>query len=86
MAENSILGAEETAGEVRLWQAVIVRAIQDWMEGPLRQRRHADQYIFGKRTDFDVVCQSAGLDADDLRARLTRIRGRHLHEQHAIAA
>lgn len=90
MAENSverhIVGGEETAGEVRLWQAVVVRAIEDWMSGPLRQRRHADNYIFGKHTDFAVVCQSAGLDADDLRARLSRIGDRHLHEQDAIAA
>jgi hypothetical protein len=84
--EQDIVGAEETVGEVRLWQAVVVRAIEDWMSGPLRQRRHADHYIFGKHADFDAVCQSAGLDADDLRARLSRIRSRHLHEQHAIAA
>lgn len=90
MAENSIerdiVGGEETAGEVRLWQAVVVRAIEDWMSGPLRQRRQADHYIFGKHNDFEVVCQSAGLNADDLRARLSRIRSRHLHEQHALAA
>jgi hypothetical protein len=90
MAQNSverdIMWAQETVGEVRLWQAVVVRAIEDWMSGPLRKRRQADHYIFGERTDFAVVCQSAGLNADDLRARLTRIRSRHLHEQHAIAA
>jgi hypothetical protein len=89
MGENSverdIMGAEETAGEVRLWQAVVVRAIEDWVSGPLRQRRQADTYIFGEHTDFAVVCQSAGLGADDLRARLSRIRSRDSHEEHAIA-
>jgi hypothetical protein len=90
MAENSferdLLGAEATAGEVRLWQAVVVRAIEDWMSGPLRERRHADTYIFGKHTGFAVVCQSAGLGADDLRARLSKIRSRYLHEADAIPA
>jgi hypothetical protein len=90
MAENSverdIVGAGETAGEVRLWQAVVVRAIEDWMSGPVRQRQQGDNYIFGKHADFAMVCQSAGLDADDLRTRLSRFRSRHLHEQHAIAA
>jgi len=79
MAKNSvewdIRGEQETAGEVRMWQAVVVRAIEDWMSGPLRQRRLADKYIFGEHTDFAMVCQSAGFGADNLRARLSKIRG-----------
>jgi hypothetical protein len=79
MAKNSvewdIRGEQETAGEVRIWQAVVVRAIEDWMSGPLRQRRLADKYIFGEHTDFAMVCQSAGFGADNLRARLSKIRG-----------
>jgi hypothetical protein len=90
MAEDSVerelMGAEETTGEVRLWQAVVVRAIEDWMSGPLRQKCQAEHYIFDDNTDFAMACQSAGLNADDLRARLTRIRGRHLHQEKAIAA
>ena len=50
MAKNSvewdIRGEQKTAGEVRLWQAVVVRAIEDWMSGPLRQRRLADKIHF----------------------------------------
>jgi hypothetical protein len=84
--EREIVGTEETTGEVRLWQAVVVRAIEDWMSGPLRQQRQAEHYLFDKNTTFAVACQSAGLNAEDLRARLTRIRSRHLHEQGAIAA
>jgi hypothetical protein len=84
--EREIVGTEETTGEVRLWQAVVVRAIEDWMSGPLRQQRQAERYLFDKNTDFAMACQSAGLNAEDLRARLTRIRGRHLQEQGAIAA
>lgn len=84
--EREIVGEEETMGEVRLWQAVVVRAIEDWMSGPARQQRQAEHYIFDDNTEFAVVCQSAGLNADDLRARLSRIRGRHLHQDEAIAA
>jgi hypothetical protein len=84
--DREIVGTEETTGEVRLWQAVVVRAIEDWMSGPLRQKRQAEHYIFDDNTDFAMACQSAGLNADDLRARLTRIRGRHLHQEEAIAA
>ena len=29
--ERELMGAEEGACEVRLWQAVVVRTIQDWM-------------------------------------------------------
>lgn len=89
MAEDNIerepMGAEESAYEVRLWQAVVVRVIQDWMSGPLRQKRLAEHYLFDRNTDFATVCESAGLNADDLRARLTRIRGR-LHPEAAVAA
>lgn len=85
-AEREMVGAEDMAGEVRLWQAVVVRAIQDWMSGPVRQQHQAENYIFGGNPDFAVVCQSAGLNADDLRARLGRIRSGHSHGQQAIAA
>lgn len=59
--------------ESRLWQAVIVSAIQEWIHGPLRLRRRAEEYLFGD-SDFGVVCESAGMDADRLRAKLTRLR------------
>jgi hypothetical protein len=83
--EQEILGTTETVGEVRLWQAVVVRVIEDWMSGPLRQKRQAERYLFDRNTDFARVCESAGLDADDLRARLTKIRGR-LRPEAAVAA
>lgn len=84
--KREIVGAGETVGEVRLWQAVVVRAIEDWMSGPLRQMRQAGHYIFDDDKDFTMVCESAGLNADDLRARLSRIRGRHVHQEGVIAA
>jgi len=84
--ERELVGTRETTGEVRMWQAVIVKAIEDWISGPLRQQRQAEHYIFGTQRDFAMVCDSAGLNADDLRTRLTRIRSRQPQEQRAIAA
>lgn len=77
---------QETTGEVRLWQAVLLRTIQEWVSGPLRQQRQAEHYLFRDNKDFPRVCQSAGLDPDDLRARLTRIRSRQSHLSEPIAA
>jgi hypothetical protein len=83
--EREIVVAGETVGEIRLWQAVVVRAIEDWMSGPLRQRLQADHYIFADN-DFVAVCQSAGLDADGLRVRLSKMRSRHLQDDRPLAA
>jgi hypothetical protein len=75
MATNAAVLAECSAGlETRLWQAVIVTAIQEWISGPLRSKRQAEQYLFQDQKDFPAVCQSAGLDADRLRAKLSRLR------------
>jgi hypothetical protein len=75
MATNAVALAELSAGlEVRLWQAVIVTTIQEWISGPLRSKRQAEEYLFQDQKDFPAVCQSAGLDADRLRAKLNRLR------------
>lgn len=84
--EREIGSEQEITGELRLWQAVLVRTIQEWVSGPLRQQLQAEHYLFHDDTDFPRVCQSAGLDPDDLRARLKRIRSRQSHESNAIAA
>lgn len=60
--------------EKRLWQAVIVTAIQEWISGPLRSKRQAEEYLFQDQKDFPIVCQSAGMDAGRLRAKLNRLR------------
>lgn len=60
--------------EKRLWQAVIVSTIQEWISGPLRYKRIAEEYLFQDRSDFPLVCQSAGLDVDRLRQQLIRLR------------
>ena len=59
--------------EVRLWQAVIVGAIQEWMSGPLRRKREAENFLFNDNKDFPLVCESAGMDAGRLRKKLTRL-------------
>jgi len=74
--EREIATAQESVGEVRLWQAVIVRTIEAWMSGSLRQKRQAESYLFEDNNDFPLVCQAAGLDPDDMRARLSKIRKR----------
>jgi hypothetical protein len=75
MATNAVVLTEAPAGrEKRLWQAVIVTAIQEWISGPLRSKRQAEEYLFQDQKDFPLVCQSAGMDADCLRAKLRRLR------------
>ena len=75
MATNAVMLAQPPAGpEKRLWQAVIVTAVQEWISGPLRSKRQAEEYLFLDQKDFPVVCQSAGMDADRLRAKLNRLR------------
>jgi hypothetical protein len=69
-----VLRELSTGVETRLWQAVIVTAIQEWISGTLRRRRLAEEYLFQDQKDFPAVCQSAGLDADRLRAKLNRLR------------
>jgi hypothetical protein len=59
--------------EKRLWQAVIVSTIRDWISGPLRLKRQAEDYLFNDDKDFPVVCQSAGMDVERLRAKLMRL-------------
>ena len=83
MATNAVMLAESPLGvEKRLWQAVIVTAIQEWISGPLRSKRQAEEYLFQDQKDFPVVCQSAGMDAERLRAKLNRL----LRQNPALAA
>jgi hypothetical protein len=65
---------QEAPQEARLWQAVIVSTIEEWVSGPLRRSREAEQFLFTDNPDFLLVCQSAGMNAESLRARLTKLR------------
>jgi predicted nucleic acid-binding protein len=61
-------------GEKRLWQAVILSTIQEWLFGPLRAKRQAEHYLFDDNSELAEVCRSAGMDVGRLRARLARLR------------
>lgn len=67
---------EEMVVEARIWQAVIVSTIEEWMSGPLRRSLEAEQFLFRDENDFRLVCQSAGMDAGRLRQQLVRLRDR----------
>ena len=69
-----VTNQSERLAESRLWQAVIVSTIEEWISGPLRLKRQAEDYLFRDDSDFPAVCQSAGMDVDRLRAKLTRLR------------
>ncbi len=71
--------------ETLLWRAVIARTIQEWISGPLRRQREAEQYLFDDNRDFLLVCESAGMDIEQLRSRLTRLRC-HAIPGHTMAA
>jgi hypothetical protein len=67
--------AEETA-EQKLWRAVIASTVEEWVSGPLRRKREAEQFLFSDNQDFQTVCFSAGVNPEDLRGRLEKIRAR----------
>jgi hypothetical protein len=62
--------------EKRLWQAVLVTTIREWIGGPLRRKRQAEEFLFQDQRDFQAVCVSAGMDPEQLRAKLKRLRTR----------
>lgn len=71
----------DVLSEKRLWQAVLLTTIREWMWGPLRRKRQAEEYLFQNRKDFETVCKSAGMDPDRLRAKLNRVRLRLVTNQ-----
>ena len=60
--------------EQKLWRAVIAIAVEEWVHGPLRKKREAEQFLFKDEKDYRDVCFSAGIDPVNLRARLLKIR------------
>ena len=82
---SSTVEVGENTPETRLWRAVIARTIQEWISGPLRRQREAEQYLFDDNGDFPLVCQSAGMDSSRLRSRLARLRG-HAIPDYLLAA
>ena len=70
---------EETA-EQKLWRAVIANTVEEWIKGPLRQKREAEQFLFNDESDYRTVCFSAGINPEGLRSRLQKIRSRQQTE------
>jgi hypothetical protein len=70
MSESNI----EVGAEQRIWTAVIARAVEEWISGPLGSQREAESYLFNDETDFPAVCRSAGLDPQTLRRKLDKLK------------
>jgi hypothetical protein len=66
--------AVEDAPEQRLWRAVLASTVQEWIHGPLRKKREAEQFLFQDNDDYCTVCSSAGIDPADFRNRLEKLR------------
>jgi hypothetical protein len=77
MQENSVHDFDaQDIPEQRLWRAVIASTVQEWVNGPLTKKRAAEQFLFQDENDFKTVCYSAGIDPENLRGRLKKIRAR----------
>ena len=57
-----------------LWRAVIASTVEEWVSGPLRKKREAEQFLFDDNKDYRTVCYSAGINPENLRGRLEKIR------------
>ena len=66
---------EETSVQ-KLWRAVIASTVEEWVNGPLRQKREAEQFLFSDNHDYRTVCYSAGINPENLRNRQGKIRSR----------
>jgi len=76
----------EESAEQKLWRAVIASTVEEWVSGPLRKKREAEQFLFEDNHDYRTVCYSAGINPDSFRRKLERIRSRHVSVAPAIAA
>lgn len=77
MAETSFHSNEDhEIVEQRLWRAVIASTVEEWISGPLRRQREAEQFLFRDERDYRTVCFSAGINPENLRDRLQKIRTR----------
>jgi hypothetical protein len=79
-------GEVEETQEQKLWRAVIASTVEEWVNGPLRRKREAEHFLFHDEQDYRTVCSSAGINAEDLRRRLEKIRSRQLSEAEARAS
>jgi hypothetical protein len=72
---------ERGTAEERLWRAVIAKTLEEWVRGPLRYSRVAEEFLFQDEKDFPSVCSSAGMDPRNLRERLRSIRTRVMQKE-----
>jgi hypothetical protein len=80
-----VLGVEE-APEQKLWRAVLASTVQEWIHGPLRKKREAEQFLFQDNDDYRMVCSSAGIDPAHFRIRLEKLRAGTNLEAIALAS
>jgi hypothetical protein len=84
MFDSAVFRNRHTAtGEERLWRAVIAKTLEEWIRGPLRYSRKAEEFLFSNDKDFNAVCSSAGMDPRNLRQRLQTIRKRLQNAGHS---
>jgi hypothetical protein len=77
MFESAVLqNQDQGTAEEKLWRAVIARTLEEWVRGPLRYSRKAEEFLFDDNRDFLAVCFSAGMDPGNLRKKLLTIRAR----------
>lgn len=76
---------QETA-EQKLWRAVIASTVEEWVSGPLRKKREAEKFLFSDNQDYRTVCYSAGINPENLRGRLEKIRSRQTADVQALAS
>src|ERR1700724_843288 len=77
MFESSVFqNRNNGSAEEKLWRAVIARTLEEWVRGPLRYSRIAEEFLFHDNKDFHSVCSSAGMDPRSLREKLQSIRTR----------
>jgi hypothetical protein len=87
MSVNMLQRTEvEDSAEQKLWRAVIASTVEEWVSGPLRRKREAEQFLFSDNHDYRTVCFSAGINPEDLRGRLEKIRARQIIEVQAFVS
>jgi hypothetical protein len=79
--ENEIVEVHDATAETRVWQAVILQTVEEWINGPKRLSLQAERYLFSDNTDFPMVCLSAGMDVERLRKSLARVRDRIVRQE-----
>jgi hypothetical protein len=87
MSVSMLQSAEvEDTAEQKLWRAVIASTVEEWVSGPLRKKREAEQFLFSDNHDYRTICFSAGINPEHLRGCLEKIRSRQETDAQAHAS